>query len=116
MNPTLGLFDMDNFKVKSKGNSRLYLIHAGWAVFLRCYQCFLSLYVFVVAAVLEGVHFSFGSGAVPILFQVLIQSAVPILLFFGYFTNKLRKKNTLNSWTTFLSRGTCFFNCFLLSF
>lgn len=39
-----------------------------------------SLCVFAVAAVLEGVHFSFGSRPDPILFQVVIlgQSAMPV--------------------------------------
>lgn len=72
-------------------------MRAGWAVLSRRYQCFpppLSLCVFVVAAVLQGVHFSSGSRPDPIWFQVLILvlSAVPAPLFFGYFTNKLRRK------------------------
>lgn len=77
-------------------------------VFLHHYQCFLSLslsFFVVVAAVLEGVHFNFGSGPVLILFQLLnlVPCAVPILLFFGYFTNKLRtKKNAPTIWITFL--------------
>lgn len=80
-----------------------------------CYQCFLS--VFVVAAVLEGVHFNFGSRPVPMLFQVLIlvQSAVPVLLFFGYLTNKLRKKEKKEypkHLDYIFNRGTSFFNCF----
>lgn len=75
---------MDNLTANSKGNSRLYLMYAGCVVFLHCYHCFLSV-CFVVAAVLEGVHFSFGSRPVLILFQllILVQSAMPILLFFG---------------------------------
>lgn len=65
MNPTLGPFDVDDFKVNRKGNSRLYLMHAGWVVFLHGYHCFFSV-CFVVAAVLEGVQFSFGSRPVRI--------------------------------------------------
>lgn len=64
----------------------------------------LSFFV-VVTAVLEGVHFNFGSRPVLILFQLLnlVLCAVPILLFFGYFTNKLRtKKNAPTIWITFL--------------
>lgn len=89
-------------------------MHLGWIVFLLCYQSFFSP-CFVVAAVLEGVHFSFGSTPKPILFQllILVQFAMPILLFFGYFTNKLReKKEYPKHLDCIFNRGTCCLNCF----
>lgn len=84
-------------------------MHAGWSCVpapLSVFPLALCVSFFVVvAAVLEGVHFNFGSIPVLILFQLLnlVPSAVPILLFFGYFTNKLRtKKNAPTIWITFL--------------
>ena len=52
----------------------------------------LSVCVFVVAAVLEGVHFSFGSGPDPILFQVLSASAVVLWILHKQIKKKERKK------------------------
>lgn len=77
---------------------------------------------FPVAAVLEGLHFSFGSRRVPVLFQLLIllQSAMSILLFFGYFTNKLRgekkKEYPKHLAYIFLIEGHAGCNCFCSHF
>lgn len=102
--------DVDNFEENSNENSRLYLNTCRIGCVLALLSVFSSLFFLfcfvVVAAVLEGVHFSFGSRPDPILLQVfiLVQSAVLWIFHKQHF------------FFFFLNKGTCFFHCFVLSF
>ena len=69
-------FDVDNFKVNCKGEFQVIFN----ACRLGCVPALLSAFplCFVVAAVLEGVHFSFGSRPCPHFVPSMDSSAVCI--------------------------------------
>lgn len=116
----VGALNVDNFKVNSSGNSVFDLNARRVGCVLAPLSVFPLCVFFVVAAVLQGLHFSFGSRPNPILFQVVIlgQSAMPVLSYLDNLQTKFgKKKNTQNVWITFfLIKGHASATVFLLSF